>query len=90
MPLVNRASPRRSALTDEHVTHVKPWTPLPLRPYFWIPLVCIMAGGGIALEVVLHISQKNNGWATTGSFTEEAGFMHYVYVRPPPRRPRSS
>ena len=43
---------------------VKPWVPLPLRPWFWIPLVVIMACGGIAFEVALHFSQKKQGVVT--------------------------
>ncbi|KIP09925.1 hypothetical protein PHLGIDRAFT_59770, partial [Phlebiopsis gigantea 11061_1 CR5-6] len=61
----------------------KPWVPLPLRPWFWIPLVILMAGGGIAFEVALFFSKKNQGWATKGQFTTETGFMHYVYTFPP-------
>ena len=40
---------------------IKQWVPIPLRPVFWVPLVLLMAGGGIAFEVALHFSQKNHG-----------------------------
>lgn len=40
---------------------VQPWIPLPLRTWFWVPLVLLMAGGGIAFEVALYFSQKNQG-----------------------------
>ncbi|KAI0790335.1 hypothetical protein C8Q75DRAFT_110838 [Abortiporus biennis] len=62
---------------------VKPWTPIPLRRWFWIPLVCTMAAGAIAFEAALSFSKLNNGWATKGKFTTESGFMHYVYTFPP-------
>jgi hypothetical protein len=37
------------------------WTPVPLRPVFWIPLVLFMMLLGVALEIVLHFSDKNLG-----------------------------
>jgi len=40
---------------------VKPWVPYPLRPWFWVPFVCILVLGAIGLEVALHFSNKNNG-----------------------------
>ncbi|KAI0689567.1 hypothetical protein BC835DRAFT_1418450 [Cytidiella melzeri] len=65
------------------------WIPIPLRPAFWIPLVILMAAGGIAFEVALSFSNKNHapilglGWSTKGSFTSQGGFLHYVYTFPP-------
>lgn len=46
---------------------VRPWVPLPLRMWFWIPLVSLMAAGGIAFEVALHFSEKNQGVSYVGS-----------------------
>jgi hypothetical protein len=37
------------------------WLPLPLRLWFWLPFVVILALGAIALEVALHFSNKNQG-----------------------------
>ncbi|GJE86425.1 DUF3433 domain-containing protein [Phanerochaete sordida] len=62
---------------------VRPWTPIPLRKWFWIPLVLTMALGGVAFEIALHFSEKNQGWETKGKITTESGFMHYVYTLPP-------
>lgn len=44
-----------------------PWTPIPLRLWFWIPLVTIMALGGIAFEVALYFSHKNQGMLPYGT-----------------------
>ncbi|KDR73215.1 hypothetical protein GALMADRAFT_142353 [Galerina marginata CBS 339.88] len=55
---------------------------MPLRPYFWIPLIIFLVGGAIGLEVALHFSNKNQGWPskqTDGGFTA----LHYVYTFPP-------
>ena len=65
------------------VASVNPWIPIPLRTWFWVPLVLIMAGGGIGFEVALHFSKHNRGWGTKGEQTTTSGFMHYVYVRLP-------
>ncbi|KAI0342287.1 hypothetical protein BDW22DRAFT_179555 [Trametopsis cervina] len=72
-------------ITDDAGTPVlfDQWTPIPLRLWFWIPLVLLMAGGGIAFEVALHFSKKNHGWSTKGTFTSEGGVLHYVYTLPP-------
>lgn len=37
------------------------WVPLPLRVWFWVPLVILLVLGGIGLELALHFSKKNNG-----------------------------
>ena len=39
----------------------KTWTPLPLRPYFWIPLIVILVGAAIGLEIALYLSNKHRG-----------------------------
>ena len=44
-------SPRRS----------KTWTPLPLRRYFWIPLIVFLVGAAIGLEIALYLSSKHQG-----------------------------
>ncbi|KAI0089530.1 hypothetical protein BDY19DRAFT_108972 [Irpex rosettiformis] len=67
----------------ENTAVVKQWVPIPLRPVFWVPLVLLMAGGGIAFEIALHFSIKNHGWGTKGTFTSQGGFLHYVYTFPP-------
>ncbi|KAF8880015.1 hypothetical protein BD779DRAFT_1550009 [Infundibulicybe gibba] len=56
---------------------------LDLKVWFWLPLVVILAGGAIALEVALHFSKKNQGWASSGDVNDEAGILHYVYTLPP-------
>ncbi|KAI0053224.1 hypothetical protein FA95DRAFT_1552731 [Auriscalpium vulgare] len=56
------------------------WVPTPLRAWFWIPYVCFLAAIAIALEVALHYSNKNRGWATKGS--ADHGVLHYVYTLP--------
>ncbi|KDR72481.1 hypothetical protein GALMADRAFT_73674 [Galerina marginata CBS 339.88] len=57
----------------------KTWVPMPLRPYFWIPLIIFLIGGAIGLEVALHFSNKNQGWPSKQT---DNGFiaLHYVYV----------
>jgi hypothetical protein len=40
---------------------VDQWVPIPLRPAFWVPLVSLMAAGGIAFEVALLYSNRNHG-----------------------------
>lgn len=37
------------------------WLPLPLRFWFWVPLVVILVLGAIGLEVALHFSKRNQG-----------------------------
>ncbi|TFK67568.1 hypothetical protein BDN72DRAFT_90461 [Pluteus cervinus] len=58
------------------------WIPYPLRAWFWIPFVLLLALGAIALEVALKLTKKNNGWPTGDGF-EQAGILHYVYTLPP-------
>ncbi|THU96518.1 hypothetical protein K435DRAFT_797269 [Dendrothele bispora CBS 962.96] len=59
---------------------VKPYVPHPLRPWFWIPFVCILVLGAIGLEVALHFSNKNNGWNTASAFSTDQRVLHYVYA----------
>ncbi|KAI0264713.1 hypothetical protein BC834DRAFT_252038 [Gloeopeniophorella convolvens] len=56
------------------------WLPLPLRTWFWVTYVCVLVAGAIALEVALHFSHKNHGWATKEN--ADKGILHYVYTLP--------
>jgi hypothetical protein len=38
-----------------------PWTPKPLRTWFWVTYVCVLVAVAIALEVSLHYSHKKGG-----------------------------
>jgi hypothetical protein len=55
----------RNILVPEHgpsgVQVYKQWVPWPLRSWFYIPLILVMIGGGIVLEVMLHVTDKRNG-----------------------------
>ncbi|KAF4581657.1 hypothetical protein EYR40_002668 [Pleurotus pulmonarius] len=68
---------------DKKADRSDTWVPLPLRTWFWLSLVVFLAGGAIALEVALHFSNKNQGWATKGDITDSQDVMHYVYTLPP-------
>ncbi|KAF9444645.1 hypothetical protein P691DRAFT_836023 [Macrolepiota fuliginosa MF-IS2] len=59
------------------------WLPLPLRPWFWIPLVVVLALGAIGLEVALHFSKTNQGWPSSGDVGNTETALHYVYTLPP-------
>jgi hypothetical protein len=37
------------------------WLPLPLRTYFWLPFVVVLALGAIGLEIALHFSNTKQG-----------------------------
>jgi hypothetical protein len=39
----------------------KGWVPLPLRAWFWIPLVAFMVLTAVGLEIALAYSRKNDG-----------------------------
>ncbi|KAF4581395.1 hypothetical protein EYR40_002984 [Pleurotus pulmonarius] len=65
---------------DKKADRSDTWVPLPLRTWFWLSLVIFLAGGAIALEVALHFSNKNQGWATKGDITDSQDVMHYVYA----------
>jgi hypothetical protein len=39
----------------------KTWIPVPLRPWFWVPFVCLAVCLAVGLEVALSISKKRNG-----------------------------
>ncbi|KIM42246.1 hypothetical protein M413DRAFT_70686 [Hebeloma cylindrosporum] len=57
----------------------KTWTPLPLRPYFWIPLIIVLVGAAIGLEIALYLSNKHQGWAS-GDTESRSTTLHYAYV----------
>ncbi|KAF8067656.1 hypothetical protein FPV67DRAFT_1581278 [Lyophyllum atratum] len=59
------------------------WVPWPLRPWFWIPFILVLAGGAVGLEVALHFSNKNQGWPTKRDVGSETSILHYVYTLPP-------
>jgi hypothetical protein len=40
---------------------VQGWTPVPLRLWFWLPLVTFMILLAIGLEIALHYSNKQKG-----------------------------
>jgi hypothetical protein len=62
----------------------KGWVPVPLRSWFWIPLVTFMVLLAMGLELALYFSNKNEGWATsTEAFTNSTTIMHFVYTLPP-------
>jgi len=65
---------------------VKGWVPIPLRLWFWIPLVTVMILLAIGLEIALHRSNVNSGWATFNNLMPEttlANYYHYAYTQPP-------
>lgn len=63
----------------------KGWVPVPLRAYFWIPLVISMILLAIGLEIALHLNGPD-GW---GAFSASrpspafANYYHYAYTEPP-------
>jgi hypothetical protein len=56
---------------------------VPLRMWFWVPLVIFMILLAIGLEIALHFSNKQMGWPTFGAWTTDSGVMHFVYTLPP-------
>ncbi|KAF9521556.1 hypothetical protein CPB83DRAFT_865412 [Crepidotus variabilis] len=58
------------------------WIPLPLRAFFWIPLIVVLTLGAIALEVVLYYSHKNQGFSS-GQTERDKLALHYAYTLPP-------
>ncbi|KAF9521812.1 hypothetical protein CPB83DRAFT_921888, partial [Crepidotus variabilis] len=55
------------------------WIPLPLRAFFWIPLVVFLTSGAVALEVALYYSRKNLGFPS-GQRDRDKLVLHYAYV----------
>ncbi|KAF8962330.1 hypothetical protein BDZ97DRAFT_1122718 [Flammula alnicola] len=60
----------------------KTWIPLPLQPYFWIPLIAFLVAAAISLEVALHFSNKRQGWASAETDKTSLA-LHYAYTLPP-------
>ncbi|KAF8198632.1 hypothetical protein BJ912DRAFT_31550 [Pholiota molesta] len=57
--------------------------PLPLRPYFWVPLIIFLVAAAIALEVALHFSNKRQGWPAALASSNSSVALHYAYTLPP-------
>ncbi|KAK7061523.1 Non-specific serine/threonine protein kinase [Favolaschia claudopus] len=68
-------------LMEEEEEMPRGWVPTPLRGWYAIALVVFLLLLGVALEIALHYTKKNNGWKTHGNTTN--GVMHYVYTLPP-------
>lgn len=58
------------------------WTPTPLKPWFWIPLILAMVGIAVGLEVALSECKKRNGWTVSQSNQTSTGFR-YALTLPP-------
>jgi hypothetical protein len=77
-------SPGVDVGTHDTTHDKKGWVPIPLRAWFWIPLVTFMILLAIGLEVALNFSNKNQGWATSAvAFATTTNVMHFVYTLPP-------
>lgn len=76
---VSRA--QNSPLLDS--SRPKGWVPWPLRPWFWLPFILVLALGAVGLEIALHFSKKNQGWPTKRDVGSETSILHYVYTLPP-------
>lgn len=59
------------------------WTPTPLQTWFWVTFSILLVAIAIALEVALALTNRNNGWSTSGRWSSSDGLMHYVYTLPP-------
>lgn len=71
-----------------HTRLANGWVPEPLHAWFWIPLVTFMTLSAIGLEIALHDSNVNSGWATFYSMNVApdstfANYYHYAYTQPP-------
>lgn len=58
------------------------WIPIPLRSWFWIPLVLFLIAGAGGLETALYFSKKNQGWPARDNEAQSSVF-HYIYIFPP-------
>lgn len=56
----------------------KGWIPIPLRNWFWIPLVLFLVAGAGGLETALYFSKKEQGWPAREN--EAQSVSHYIYV----------
>lgn len=70
------------AAAEVNIAHTG-WTPLPLKPIFWIPYLFLLVGLAVALEVLLSVSKKRNGWSVAGDITDPKDWLHYVVILPP-------
>lgn len=52
------------------------WIPLPMKPWFWIPLSVIMILGAITLEVVFFVGNKRRG--AQGRLATEGGIYSLI------------
>jgi len=73
---------------DKRAKLAKGWVPIPLRAWFWIPLVIMMFLLVIGLEIALHKSNVNSGWASSAAMAAApdsafANYYHYAYTQPP-------
>lgn len=59
----------------------KGWIPIPLRNWFWIPLVLFLVAGAGGLETALYFSKKEQGWPARENEAQSAS--HYIYIFPP-------
>jgi hypothetical protein len=64
----------------------KGWVPVPLRAWFWIPLVTFMILLAIGLEIAVRYSNQYDGWAIMNIMIPSSAFAkyyHYAYTSPP-------
>ncbi|KAK1226532.1 hypothetical protein PQX77_010499 [Marasmius sp. AFHP31] len=77
---------KTSQVTLKNIAPAKTWTPLPLRPYVYLPYVLFLILLAVALEVAFHFSQKNSGFKVHGNpnaLGRQSGVWHYIYTLPP-------
>ncbi|KAL0070623.1 hypothetical protein AAF712_002465 [Marasmius tenuissimus] len=77
---------KTSQVTLKNIAPAKTWTPLPLRPYVYLPYVLFLILLAVALEVAFHFSQKNSGFKVHGNANalgKQSGVWHYIYTLPP-------
>ncbi|KAK5408058.1 hypothetical protein LTR06_007801 [Exophiala xenobiotica] len=77
VPLVSDQSPRKvPRIQKPGDVSVSWWQPMPLRWYCWLAMLLIFAGVVIALEILLHVSNKNSG---LGSVYDQ-DWLHYTWT----------
>ncbi|KAL0564162.1 hypothetical protein V5O48_017892, partial [Marasmius crinis-equi] len=84
---VNLSPLKRRSSSDEPIAPARTWTPLPLRPYVYIPYILLLILLAVALEVSFHFSQRNGaGFRVHGNpdaLGRQTGVWHYIYTLPP-------
>jgi hypothetical protein len=55
-----------------------PWTPIPLRTWFWVAYVCLLVAGAISLEVSLHYSHKKRGTTSILGIDNTTRFLIFM------------